>query len=255
VLRTLIFFFTGFLFLCSCVEDPNGIEDQNGIIEEKSLVLLQVFDLDIKDPSGLSNSYLPDHFYTVSDKSGNVYLINNKGEILHTIELGGDDLEGVEYVEENLSIYVVEERLRKVLRLTPGGVILDTFNLDIPGQRPNDGPEGIAFNPFEKHFYIVNEKNPALLFVFDTLFQQISEYPLSFAKDYSSVDYEPTHNKLWILSDESQILAQCNLKGEAEVIYHTNVPKGEGVVVDIENRLIYIVCDETSQLFVFSLPE
>jgi len=242
-------FLLKFLFLFSCVDvhkDP---------VEYESLVLLEVFDLDIEGPSGLSKSHIPDHFFTVCDKTGNVYLINNKGEIFHTIELGGDDLEGVEYVEENLSIYVVEERLRLVIQLTPGGAILDTFHLDIPVQNLNDGPEGIAYNPNEKHFYIVNEKNPALLFVFDTLFQKINEYPLSFAKDYSSVDYEPVHNHLWILSEESQLLARCNLKGEPEKIYKVDVPDGEGVVVDVENELIYIVCDDTSRLFIFSLPE
>lgn len=249
MVRKTIILLSGFLFLLSCVEvhkDP---------VEYESLILLQVFDLDIEGPSGLSKSYLPDHFYTVCDKTGNVYLINNKGEIFQTIELGGDDLEGVEFVEENLSVYVVEERLRMVIRLTPGGSVLDTFHLDIPVQNLNDGPEGIAYNPDKKHFYIVNEKNPAMLFVFDTLFQMINEYPLNFAKDYSSVDYEPVNNHLWILSEESKLLARCNLKGEPEKIYQTNVPDGEGLVVDVENKLIYIVCDDTSRLFIFRLPE
>jgi uncharacterized protein YjiK len=242
-------FLSGFLFLFSCVDvhkDP---------VEYESLILLQVLDLDIEGPSGLSKSYLPGHFYTVCDNTGNVYLINNMGEIFQTIELGGDDLEGVEFVEENLSIYVVEERFRTVIRLTPGGSVLDTFHLDIPVQNLNDGPEGIAYNPEKKHFYIVNEKNPALLFVFDTLFQKINEFPLSFAKDYSSVDYEPVNDRLWILSEESQILANCNLEGVPEKIYKTDMPDGEGLVIDVENELIYIVCDDTSRLFVFRLPE
>jgi len=249
VLRSIILFFTGFLFLFSCVDvykDP---------VEYESLILLQVFELDIEGPSGLSKSYLPDHFYTVCDQTGNVYLINNKGEIFQTIELAGDDLEGVEFVEENLSVYVVEEKLRMVIRLTPGGSILDTFQLDIPVQNINDGPEGIAYNPNLKHFYIVNEKNPAKLFVFDTLFQKINEYPLNFAKDYASVDYESVNNHLWILSEESQILARCNLEGVPDKIYKTDVPDGEGLVMDFENELIYIVCDDTSRLFIFRLPE
>ncbi len=249
MVRKTIILLSGFLFLLSCVEvhkDP---------VEYKSLILLQIFDLDIEGPSGLSKSFLPDHFYTVCDQTGNVYLINNKGEIFQTIELAGDDLEGVEFVEENLSVYVLEEKLRIVIRLTPGGSILDTFQLDIPLQNINDGPEGIAYNPNVKHFYIVNEKNPAMLFVFDTLFQKIIEYPLNFAKDYSSVDYEPVNDHLWILSEESKLLARCNLKGEPEKIYQTDVPDGEGLVMDFENELVYIVCDDTSRLFVFRLPE
>ena len=249
MLRLTIFFFTGFLFLYSCVDvhkDP---------VEYESLLLLESFDLNIEGPSGLSKSYLPDHFYTVCDNTGNIYLINNKGEILQTISIDGNDLEGIEFVEEKLALYLLEEQFRLVIKLTPGGNILDTFELDIPMQNINDGPEGITFNPSLAHFYIVNEKNPSMLYVFDTLFHKINEYPLSFANDYSSADYDPIHNNLWILSEESQLLAPCNLKGEPGKIYKTGVPDGEGLVIDYENELIYIVCDNTSTLFIFRLPE
>ncbi len=224
-------------------------------VKPETLELLEVFELDFPGPSGLSKSNVPDHFYTVCDQTGNIYLINKKGEIFLTFEIGGDDLEGIEFVEETMSLYVLEEKKRKVIKLTTGGQVLDTFQLDIPMQNLNDGPEGIAYNPLEKHFYVVNEKNPPVLFVYDTLFNKLNEYTLNFAKDYSSLDYDPVQNKLWILSEESKLLARCDLKGKPDRIFKTNVPDGEGVVIDLENELIYIVCDNTSRLFVFRLPD
>ncbi|TVQ07650.1 MAG: hypothetical protein EA361_17940 [Bacteroidetes bacterium] len=243
----LLFLF--FLALASCVKPYSGP------IEAEDLILLATYDLDIVGPSGLSRSNVPDHFYTVSDNSGNIYLINKEGEILLTLPINGDDLEGIEFVEETLSLYVLEEQLRQVLRVTLGGQVTDTFQLDIPIQNLNDGPEGIAYNPNKEHFYIVNEKNPAMLYVYDTSFQLLEEHPLKFAKDYSSADYDPIHNHLWILSEESKVLARCNLQGKPEKVYNTGVPDGEGVVVDVENGFIYIVCDDTSRLFIFQLPE
>lgn len=237
------------ILLGSCVKihsDPVDFEE---------LILLETYDLGISDPAGLSKSYLPDHFYTVSDNNGSIYLINKFGEILQSFDIGGNDPEDIVFVEENLSLYMIEEQLRWIIQLSPGGIVLDTFKLDIPIQDINDGPEGITYNQEEKHFYIVNEKNPAMLFVYDTLFHKLSEYPLNFANDYSSLDYEQTGNHLWIISEESKLLARCNLKGEPEKIFHTGVPKGEGVLLDVENDLIYIVCNFTSKLYIFKLPD
>lgn len=225
------------------------VKTHKGPIENQQLVLLATYPLDIEGPSGLSNSYLPGHFYTVCDKKGSIYLINDTGEILLTMPIGGDDLEGVEYVAETQKLYVIEEKLRLVLKLTAGGKILDTFKLDIPAQNINDGPEGIAYNPQKKQFYIVNQRNPAILFVYDTLFTEQARYPLNFANDYSSLDYEGGY--LWILSQKSHILARCDLQGKPDQIFDTGVPDGEGLVVDLENNRVYIVCDDNSTLYVF----
>lgn len=238
-----------FLALASCVKPYSGP------IETEDLILLDIYDLDIVGPSGLSRSNVPDHFYTVSDSSGNIYLINKEGDILLTLPVDGNDLEGIAFVEETLSLYVLEEQLRQVLRVTLGGQVTDTFQLNIPIQNLNDGPEGIAYNPFEEQFYIVNEKNPGKLYIYDTIFQLVEEHTLGFAKDYASTDYDPIHNHLWILSEESKVLARCNLQGKPDKVYNTGVPDGEGLVVDVENGLVYIVCDDTSCLFIFQLPE
>jgi uncharacterized protein YjiK len=223
----------------------------NPSIQVGDLILLDHFVLNIEDPSGLSRSPLPDHFLTISDKSGMVYLINNIGTVIMTINLQGHDLEGIEYIHNESMIYVLEEQLKWVLRLTTNGTVVDTFQLSIPNQNPNDGPEGLAYNPQNQRFYVVNERNPAMLYVYDKQFTLISEHPLNFAIDYSSVDYN--NGYLWILSDESKLLARCDLTGVPEKLFNTSVPKGEGVIVD-GNR-VYIVCDQTSGFYIFRFPE
>jgi uncharacterized protein YjiK len=224
---------------------------ENPPLKADNLIPLEHFILDIEDPSGLSRSPIPDHFFTISDKSGMIYLINNTGTIIMTIDIQGDDLEGIEYVEDESMIYVLEEQLKRVLKLTTNGTVLETFQLNIPNQRPNDGPEGLAYNPERQQFYVVNERNPSKLYVYDKQFTLLSEHPLNFAIDYSSVDYN--NGYLWILSDESKLLARCDLTGVPEKLFNTSVPKGEGVIVD-GNR-VYIVCDQTSGFYIFRFPE
>ena len=248
VLKKTVLAVISLLFYVSCVNttDPADLP--------QNLVLLSSWPLNIQDPSALSKSHLPGHFLTVSDNSGNVYLITDEGEIVEILPMGGHDLEGIEYVPEKNLIYMLEEQRRWVVSLTPQGVALDTFRLDIPTQNINDGPEGIAWHTVREQFFIVNEKNPAIMFVYDSLFNRVGQYPLSFAKDYSSIDYDQHTGYLWILSHESKLLARCNTEGVPDKLYITDLPKGEGVVVDSPNNRIYIVCDETEKLYVFAFP-
>lgn len=233
------------VLLSSCFkpEDPPG----------GGLTLLEKHPVDIEGPSGLSRSHREGHLYTVSDRTGNAYLINTGGQIIQTILVEGNDLEGVEFVLKTASLYLLEEGLKKVLRVSQNGTQLGNFSLDIPAVDINNGPEGITFNPELNHFYVVNEKNPSRMYVYDLNFNAVADYPLEFAKDYSSIDYDPIENKLWILSDQSGTLSRCDLTGKKEVSYNTGVPKGEGVVVDMEAKRVYIICDETSELYTFSL--
>jgi len=217
------------------------------------ITLVATYPLDISDPSGLSFAPISDHLYTVSDNSGHIYLITMQGQIVESYDINGDDLEGIVYVEKLNALFVVEERLRRVLKTDLNGNILDTFELNnIPVYGINNGPEGISFNPNQNHFYIVNEKDPDRLYVYDIDFQPVADYRLRFASDYSSVFYEPIKDQLWILSDESQTLTQCDLTGKPQVSMKTNIPKGEGVVIDRTRGRIYIVCDQTRSLYVFS---
>jgi uncharacterized protein YjiK len=217
------------------------------------IILLATYPLDISDPSGLSFAPIPGHLYTVSDNSGHIYLITKQGQIVESYDINGDDLEGIVYVEKLEALFVVEERLRRVLKTDLDGILLDTFELDnIPVYGLNNGPEGISFNPATDHFYIVNEKEPGRLYVYNMDFQPVADFRLRFATDYSSVFYEPWEDHLWILSDERQTLTRCDLTGQPQISMKTNVPKGEGVVVDRVSKRIYIVCDQTRSLYIYS---
>jgi uncharacterized protein YjiK len=114
------------------------------------------------------------------------------------------------------------------------------------------GLEGISFSQADGHLYIVSEKYPGLLIELTTEGEEINRSELAFADDYSSVFYEEATNKLWILSDDSETLTQCDLSGNAEKTWQTGVKKGEGVVVDSPNTRIYIVADSNSAIYTFS---
>ncbi len=244
-------FYISILFLFISCNDKN---DSAGY---ENLKLLYEYQLEIEEPSGLSKSHLPGFLFTVCDEVGRIYLISKTtGDITKVIDIEGDDIEEIVYVEKDSLLYVVEERKRWVLKLNLDGDRLDTFKLDdIPVNYLNDGPEGMTYHPGKDQFFIANQENPGRLYIYDSSFELISEYDLGFADKYSSLHYEEEGDRLWILSAGSKILARCNLKGEPEKIYYTGLPKGEGVFLDTTEQLIYIVCDITSKLYIYEMPQ
>ena len=75
---------------------------------------------------------------------------------------------------------------------------------------------------------------------------------LTFAKDYSAVFYDPLDGSLWILSEESEILAKCDLSGNPVKRYITGIKKAEGLIVASGVSRIYITSEKTNTLYVFS---
>jgi uncharacterized protein YjiK len=80
----------------------------------------------------------------------------------------------------------------------------------------------------------------------------VDSHELVFAKDYSAVYCDPLDGSLWILSDESQILAKCDLSGNPIIQYRTGFTKCEGLVVDSQHARVYVINDQINALFVFS---
>jgi uncharacterized protein YjiK len=58
---------------------------------------------------------------------------------------------------------------------------------------------------------------------------------------------------LWLLSDEDKLLIKSSLDGEFIEEYEIDIKQAEGVAVDDENNLIYIVSDKEEKLYVFKI--
>ncbi|MCD4665409.1 MAG: SdiA-regulated domain-containing protein [Bacteroidales bacterium] len=225
---------------------------QEAIDVPDKLKLLLQYQINIPELSGLSQFNVEDKFITVSDKQNKVYLISNTGEVLKILDYTGDDLEGVTFDTLTSTIFVVEEKKKEVVQLDSNGFELNRFTIDINNSEIKHGPEGITYNPYNNHFYIVNEKLPAALIEMTLTGEIVRINSLSFAKDYSSLFYDQKDSSLWILSDQSKTITKCDLNGNKIKTWSTGIDKGEGLIVDSGNSKIYIVTDNDSHLYIFS---
>lgn len=238
----LIFFFTFILLSCGKQNKDEGLP----------LHLVSQYPVDISGISDLSLYKNENEFLTVNDTLCKVYVISVEGDIIRTLNYNGHDLEGVTYVPNDSSIFVVEEKKKEIVKLDTNGNEIMRFPVEVNNLFVKHGPEGITYNPANDHLYLVNEKYPSLLIEMTRSGEIVDSSELTFAKDYSAVFYDPLDSSLWVLSEESQILAKCDLSGNPFKQYITGVAKGEGLVVDSGHSRIYITSEETKSLYVFS---
>ena len=235
----------------SCVKD----EIDGSYVPTDKLVMLNSFPLTVLEPSGLSLSENTDEFFTVSDNTNKIYRISADGNKISELAYTGNDLEGITFNASDSTIWVVEERLRKVLKTSISGNILDEYDIPVEIDVLNSGLEGISYNSSSGSFYILNEKNPPLLIEWSPSKQIINTHTLDFAKDYSGIFYDMSNNILWITSDESQTVSKCSLEGEVYKTYRHETLKSEGIIVNTELQFIYMVSDSENKLYKYSIPE
>ena len=212
---------------------------------------LKVYDIPVSEPSGLDLTYTESGFWTVSDENSTVYKLNNWGKIEKCFTVKGIDLEGVSVVDDK-TIAVVLERVREIALLDTSGNELKRIKVDLEGEL-NKGLEGISYDPENKKFFLLNEKDPCLLLSFGENLNELSRDTLNFKKDASGIHFDAKNKLLWILSDESQCITKCDLKGNPIKKYYISVPQPEGITIDAEGKKIYIVSDINNALYVFNL--
>ena len=225
---------------------------KNNDVHYHPLNLVSQYHASVTGISDLSAYKTGNEFLTVSDTLARVYVISMTGDLIRMLNYSGNDLEGVTYVPLNSSIYILEEKRKEVVRLDTNGNETLRFPVKVENIFEKHGPEGITYNPYNDHLYIVTEKLPALLIEMDLTGQVYAEHELTFALDYSAVYFDPLDGSLWILSDESGIVARCDLSGNPIIRYKTGIQKGEGLFVDSGSSEIYIASELNDMLFVFS---
>jgi uncharacterized protein YjiK len=218
--------------------------------EPLTMHLIETVDLALDEPSGLSLSDNPNQLMVVSDDDNRIYRLNLDGTA-QALSFSGDDLEGITQNLADRSIWVVEEEASRLLHLDLNGNPIDTFPISFNPLEVNHGMEGVSVDPAAERIYIVTEKSPALLLVLDFQGQILAQHSLTFAEDNSGISYAPEENSLYILSDQSAWISQCDLQGQRIESYPIPVNKAEGLAVDIPRNRFYVVSDENSQLYIF----
>jgi len=247
---TIILFIS--LFLTACKKD----KPDTPVVEVPigSLKLVDSYQLDILEPSGLSFGPDKQTLLIVSDNANMVYETDLQGEIIRTLTYVGADLEGVVYNSDEAIIAVAEERLREIVLIDyDNGNEISRFPIDVDNNNDNKGLEGLSYNLNNKAYYIVNEDLPGELIVWNPKYDIIEKIGLTFAEDYSAIFVDSKNSLLWIVSDDSQTLYKCDYKTNVLMEFILPDTKYEGIVVDIEAMTASFVNDGTAKLEVFNI--
>lgn len=225
--------------------------DKIKVEEMKKLKPIKTYPLKISEPSdlALTNGKL----WIVSDRKSTVYQTDLKGKIEFSFKIKETDLEGLTIIDDS-HIAIALEFSREVLIFNLVGNEISRTTLEIEGSR-NSGLEGITYNPSNEHFYLVNEKDPVLLIETDKNLKEISRKKIKGVRDLSGISYSRKDDCLWLLSDEDRKIIKSSLDGEFIKEYKINVEQPEGIAVDDENKLIYIVSDKQDKLYVYKIDE
>ncbi|MEN8115448.1 MAG: SdiA-regulated domain-containing protein [Bacteroidota bacterium] len=238
-LRSLVVGLIGLLVFVSCSEN------------NEHTILLDTYPLSISEPSGLSYSADKQSLYTVSDR-GTIYSLSFDGKSIQKLSYTSDDFEGVTVNIKNSGIYVVKERSGELVELDVNGRYKKTYSIiNNPG---NSGLEGVSYDSKRNLFYLLKEKDKGLLITYSLSEGITDETELGFASDYSGIFYNENTDKLWIVSDESNTLTRCDLKGNSEIYYDlTNLQGIEGVVVNEDETEAFIVSDPSNKIYKINL--
>jgi uncharacterized protein YjiK len=237
-------FLSGFL-LTQCSKDEASVNP-----ETLSLSLVDALDILIEEPSGLSLGKSNQSLWVVSDSPVNeIYQISLEGDLLQKLDFKGEDLEAIVYDSLNNVLWVAEEKKREIIEIALDGTELSRYSINIDNT-DNNGLEGIAIDQ-TGHIWIANEKDPEALLSLNYDFSVRKMIMLNIAKDYSGICADEIDSRIWIVSDESRLLIQYD--ADTDLVRQYNLPydKAEGIAVNTEDNLIYVVRESTSQLFIY----
>lgn len=217
----------------------------------KPLAYVGAHAISVPEPSGLVMTQDNRGFWTVSDETSTIYRLDNEGIVVQTIKVDGFDFEAITLIDDT-TLVILQERTREMVFLDTSGIELKRIKLDLEGEL-NSGPEGIAFNPKNRHFYILNEKKPSLFVELDEQLNIIKKDTLKFCKDVSGLYFDEANQILWMLSDESQLVIKTDLNGKLLEKIEITIPQPEGITLSEDGSNLYIVSDNKETLYVFKV--
>ena len=225
-----------------------------GCKEEKketipTLSITSDYGIDVPEPSGLTLSHDGRSLWTVSDQDSYIYNITKTGRVLHCFQISGRDLEGI--VENSDStLLVVLESTQEVVEVTTSGKELRRVKTPFVSKF-NKGLEGITFSRRRNSIFVVNEKEPKLFAEFDLDFNLLNNYEIEGAGDFSGICVDDDNNKLWILSDENQMVYHYDYEGRLLDSLKIDLTQAEGIAYDSKEDKLYIISDPLERLYIY----
>lgn len=216
----------------------------------KNIRQIGVYNLTIPEPSGLALSEDKSHLYIVSDHKGIIYETTLQGVVTREIKIKNSDYEGVAWSASNALFYLVDESKNKIKIYDIHGNKVTDHVLSAKASTKS-GPEGIAIDASTDHIYVVNEKSPRLLYQLDSTFNEIRKQKIDFLSDISGIEVNPMDGAIWLMSDEDQRVVRLGKDGKPEATYLMDVEQMEGIAIDWDNKLMYVVSDKEEELHIY----
>ena len=228
-------------------------------IEKLSLELLNIYSINVEEPSGLDLAIDNESLWTVSDRYSKIYQLDLMGQILQEIDIPGDNFEGITVDFNDHSLWVVQESLSELLQVDILGNELQRIYVAgaISG---SGGLEGITIHPNTGNIYVLKESG-LLIEISGDLSTILMYYNLDFADDYSGICFENANsNRVWISSDTSERIylfdLNSNMKLKAFKLEDSKgkaYPSAEGITYDLDNKNLYLVTDDGHRLYKYEV--
>lgn len=215
--------------------------------------LIETYTVGAREPSGLAYDPADDALWVVEDRGGGIYKIQKHGEdILGAIVFSSEDLEGIAYNPLSKTFFLAEERKRFILEIDRKGKLIKTIDVPIEYDETdvNYGFEGVTFDPQSGHLFVVNEKNPVAILEVTPDAEIVNLFEVD-ANDLSGICLDSRTGNLLVVSHESHMLMEFTRNGQLVSSFMLDVSKPEGIAID-KDGLVYIVCEETQHLYVYS---
>lgn len=240
------------LLALSCNKDTITVPVTENLIG--NLELIESYNVNVPEPSGLSFGPGNETLLTVSDHTNQVYELNLLGEVIRVFDYVGKDLEGVTYNHDKHLIAIAEEADREITLIDyESGDMTENYNIEIAFGSNNSGLEGISYNNNSRMYYIVNETNPDLMVIWNPGYGIINEMKLNFASDYSGIYIDDKQSAIWVVSDQSRALFKCDYNANPMITYYLDDLKYEGIVIN--DDIVYLINDATGRLNIYKIKK
>lgn len=221
-------------------------------IEKPILELVNKYAVDVEELSGLDLALDKKSLWTVSDKYDKIYQLDLTGQILKEISISGNGFEGITLDLFGQSFWIAQESRGELIQIDTLGNEIQTHAISNV-RSTSGGLEGITINSTNNHLFLLKEKDPSVLLELNVNLETMIFKRIYFAQDFSGMDYTELEDELWIVSDQEKKVYRCDLNGNVLMSFPINVDKAEGIAIDGENNLIYIVSDSDDILYIYRL--
>ncbi len=243
-------------------------------LDEFHLAEIRAIPAILDNLSGLAFDVERGHLWAVTNDPTELFALGTGGEVLGRYPLRDfHDTEGVAFLGGGWLAIVEERRAAIVLVPVPleAGIVergrVQSLSLALGREfegRDNNGLEGVAYDRIGDRLFLAKERNPRGLYSIKGLGGSLAGHldlavedhrqwveDEVFARDLSSLAYDPESGHLVLLSHESRLLLELSDTGEVLGMrslgagfagLEADIPQPEGVAFDAEGNL-YIVSE------------